>query len=122
MTHFTHRLPRQIEVGAIRRLQYSTTVVKTDGGGEVRRARWSAPLRSYDISFPAAKRDDAVYQAVLYLYELTLGGLHSFDMAEWVDEAEATIVPVRFDSPLTILGINRRLDHIETLTLVEVRV
>ncbi len=121
MTHLTNRLPKQIEVGAVRRLRYSTDVVKMDGGGEVRNARWSAPLREYDISFPASKRDGVVYQEILALYDLTLGGLHSFDMAEWVDGSEMTIVPVRFDSPLTITGIDRNLDHIDTMTLVEVR-
>lgn len=122
MTHYATRLPRQIEVGAVRRLKYSVDVVTTDGGAEVRNARWSAPLRSYELSFPSAPRDDPVYQAVIDLYVLTGGGLHSFDMAEWVDNTHSTIVPVRFDSPLQITGLDHRLDHIDTLTLVEVRI
>lgn len=121
MAHLGMRLPREVELGAVRRLEYSTEVVKTDGGHEVRNSRWSEPLRSYDLSFPPSRRDDPVYLAVITLYEAAKGGLHSFDIAEWIDETEATIIPVRFDSPLTINGIATHLDHIETLTLVEVR-
>ena len=121
MAHLADRLPTQIEQGAVRRLEYSTQVVETDGGGEVRNARWAAPLRTYEISFPAAQRSDPTYRAVLALYAAALGGLHSFNFAEWVDESASTIVPVRFDSPLAITGLDRRLDHIETLTLKEVR-
>ena len=105
----------------MRHLEYSTQVVETDGGGEVRNARWAAPLRTYEISFPTAQRNDPIYRAVLALYAAAQGGLHSFNFAEWVDETASTIVPVRFDSALSITGIDRRLDHIETLTLKEVR-
>lgn len=121
MTHYSDRLPQQVEVGAIRHLTYSNEVVKTDGGSEVRNARWSTPLRSYEISFPTATRDNAVYLAVLRLYDLTLGGTHTFDFAEWVDNSLSTVVQVRFDSPLSIQGVDIHHDHIETLTLVEVR-
>lgn len=121
MTHYSERLPLEVEQGAVRRLSFATDVVKTDGGGEVRNARWSVPLRTYELSFPTAHRNNTVYQRVLYLYNLTLGGLHSFDMAEWTDNTHSTIVKVRFDSSLAITGIDRNLDHIETLTLVEVR-
>ncbi len=121
MSHLSTFLPREVEVGAIRRLSWSTEVVKTDGGAEVRNARWSAPLRSFEVSFPASKRDDPIYKAVIDLYEDTLGGLHSFNFTDWTDNTGSTTVPVRFDSPLSILGIDRRLDHIETVTLIEVR-
>lgn len=121
MTHFTDRLPQQVEVGAIRHLTYSNEVVKTDGGAEVRNARWSAPLRSYEISFPTAVRTDPTYLAVIALYDMTLGGTHTFDYAEWTDNTQSTIIKVRFDSPLSIQGVDIKHDHIETLTIVEVR-
>lgn len=121
MTHLAETLPRQVEQGAIRTLEYSTEVVETDGGYEVRNARWAEPLRHFEVSFPTSVRDDAIYQAVVALYEKALGGLHTFNFIDWTDDSGGTVVKVRFDSPLKITGLDRRLDHIETLTLVEVK-
>ena len=121
MSHFTDRLPRNVEQGAVRSLKYSNDVVTTDGGFEVRNARWSTPLRTYEISFPTSTRTDATYLAVIALYQKTLGGTHSFDFQDWTDETGRTLVPVRFDTPLQITGIDIHHDHIEHITLVEVR-
>ena len=120
MAHLTITLPRQVEQGAIRRLNYSNDIVTTDGGREVRIARWAQPLRHYEISFPAAVRTDAIYLAVISLYNASLGGLHSFNFTDWTDSG--TVVPVRFDTPLVITGLDINHDHIDTLTLIEVRV
>ncbi len=78
MADLASTLPEEVEIGAVRRLEYSTTVVTTDGGFEVRRGRWATPLRVYEISYPHAERDDPVYQAVLALYEEALGMSFSF--------------------------------------------
>jgi uncharacterized protein (TIGR02217 family) len=122
MAHLAATLPKQLEVGAVRKLNYSTEVVTTDGGREVRNARWATPLRTYEVSFPTALRQtDPVYQAVVSLYAAALGGLHSFSFVDWTDGTGSTIVPVRFDGPLTITGIDHRLDHIDQITLTEVR-
>ena len=121
MTHFAISLPAEIEIGAVRHLTYSNEVVTTDGGNEVRNARWSTPLRRYELTVPTSKRDGEAYKRVLDLYSLTMGGLHSFEFAEWVDDTRSTIVKVRFDGDLSITGIDRRHDHIEVFTLVEVR-
>lgn len=121
MAHLNISLPQQIELGATRRLRWETEVVTTDGGYEVRNSRWSAPLKTYEVSFPPSTRDDPVYLAVLALYEAAEGGLHSFDFTDWTDETGGTVVPVRFDSPLEVTGIAMHLDHIETVTLIEVR-
>lgn len=121
MTHHAIQLPQQVELGAVKRLDYQTEIVSTDSGHEVRNSRWATPLRSYDISFPISRRDNAVYLAVLALYEQVEGGLHSFNFVDWSDETGGTIVPVRFDTPLTTTGAAPHLEHIETMTLVEVR-
>jgi uncharacterized protein (TIGR02217 family) len=120
MTHLSDFLPREIEIGAIRRLEYQTEVVDTDGGFEVRNNRWSGPKRIYEVSFPTAERDDPVYLAVIALYEAAGGGLHSFNFHDWTDESGSTVVPVRFDSALEITGVAGHIDHIETVTLKEV--
>lgn len=118
MSHLDQYLPSTVEQGAIRRLEYSTEVVTTDGGFEVRNARWSTPLRTYEISFPTSKRTADTYLAVRALYEAAKGGLHSFNFKDWT---AGEVVAVRFDTPLNIQGIDHNLDHIETLTLKEVR-
>lgn len=119
--HHAVNLPEQVELGAVRRMEWRTEVVTSDSGREVRNNRWATPLKTYDLSFPPSQRDDAVYVAVVELYELVEGGLHSFNFVDWTDETGATVIPVRFDTPLTITGLAPHLDHIETLTLVEVR-
>lgn len=111
-------LPEEVEIGAMRRLEYSTETVTTDGGFEVRNARWSEPLRVYEIAYPHATRDDAVYLAVVALYEEALGKLYSFTFHDWIDDVD---VDVRFDSPLEIETPAGHLDHIVSMRLMEVR-
>lgn len=121
MAHLANYLPREIELGAIHRTTWETEVVTTDGGYEVRNARWSSPLRTFEVSFPPSLRDGTVYAEVKSLYEMTLGGLHSFNFRDWTDETGETVIAVRFDSPLEIEGIAQHLDHIASVTLKEVR-
>lgn len=118
MADLSTTLPQQVEIGAVRRYRYSTDIVRTDGGAEVRNGRWAQPLREYDLSFPISERDGEVYQAVLDLYDEALGDLYSFNFTDWTD---GSTVPVRFDSPLQITGLSKIHDHIDTITLVEVR-
>lgn len=121
MAHLDHYLPREIELGAVRRSREAIDIVTTDGGFEVRNSRWSGPLLTFEVSFPTSRRDGAVYEAVRWLYEASRGGLHSFNFHDWTDDSGSTVVPVRFDSPLEITGVTGWLDHIETITLTEVR-
>lgn len=118
--HLPDYLPREIEIGAVRRLENQTEIVDTDGGYEVRNNRWSAPKRIFEVSFPTSTRDGTVYQDVIALYNLAQGGLHSFNFHDWTDESGGTVVPVRFDSPLEITGLATHIDHIETIVLKEV--
>lgn len=120
MTHLSSTLPRQIELLAVRTDDYAVEVVETDGGFEVRNLRHANSKRKYEISFPASRRNDPIYQAVLALYAAANGRLNSFNFVDWTDETGATIVPVRFDSELRITGVDYKHDHIETLQLVEV--
>jgi hypothetical protein len=121
MAHLSDTLPPQVEQGAMRSLDYGSEIVTTDGGYEVRNNRWDGPKRIFEVSFPTAKRsDDPVYIAVKALYEKAEGGRHSFNFRDWTDPGAGTIVAVRFDSALKITGLDRNLDHIETLVLREV--
>lgn len=114
----TTTLPPQVEIGAVRRLKYSTDIVTTDGGAEVRNGRWATPLREFDISFPISERDGEIYQAVIDLYDEAMGALYSFNFKDWTT---GETVIVRFDSPLPITGATPLHDHIETMTILEVR-
>lgn len=116
--HLDSTLPSSVEIGAQRRLDWGTQVVPTDSGTEVRNNRWSAPLRTYDVSFPVSKRDSTVYEEVIALYEEAEGNLHSFDFTDWSD---GETVAVRFDGPLATVGVTPDLEHIVEVTLVEVR-
>lgn len=118
MVDLARTLPEEVEIGATRRLEYSTEVVETDGGFEVRNSRWSQPLRVFEITYPHATRTDPVYQAVKELYDEARGGLYSFNFKDWTD---GQIVAVRFDSPLEIDTPAGHLDHIVSMTLKEVR-
>lgn len=117
MTHLSSTLPEDVETGAHRDLDWSTEVVRTDSGTEVRNNRWSVPLRTYEVSYPVRSRDDATYLAIIALYAEAEGNLHSFDFTDWADD---TTVAVRFDGPLRTTGESSNLETIE-VTLVEVR-
>lgn len=117
MTHLATRLPSNVEQGAVRTDDYDVEVVETDGGNEVRNLRHANSKRRYEISFPTSKRDSTTYQAVRDLWTQARGKLHSFTFHDWTDNTD---VPVRFDSELRITGLDRNLDHIETISLVEV--
>lgn len=117
MAHLTETLPSQVEQGAVRLEDYEVEIVETDGGYEDRNLRHANPKREYEISFPTSKRDAETYLAVVSLYHLAKGRLHSFTFKDWTTGEH---IPVRFDSPLRITGIDQNLDHIETLTLREV--
>jgi uncharacterized protein (TIGR02217 family) len=85
MTHIATRLTENVEIGAIRREEDDIEVVRTDGGNEVRNARWSQPLLAFDVSFPMSERDDAVFLEVRNAYRATRAGLHSFKFRDWSD-------------------------------------
>lgn len=121
MSHLNITLPEEIALGPVQRSDWGVEVVTTDGGHEVRNARWSRPLRTFQVSIPPSTRDGEVYQAVRDLYDESMGGLYTFNMIDWTDETGATVVRVRFDSPLETEGLAVHLDEIATFTLKEVR-
>lgn len=119
--HLDTSLPQRIELGAVRRLDWDTEIVRTDGGHEVRNNRWLLPLRTYEFSFPVMLREDVDYQALIDLWTQAEGMLHSFWLNDPEDDTDATVVPVRFDTPLQISFPASHLVHIDTFTLVEVK-
>lgn len=118
MTHLSSTLPSKVEIGAERERDYGTEIVKTDSGAEVRNNRWEQPLRRYEVSFPTATRTDETYLAVEDLFDEAEGSLHSFNFKDW---ATGETIKVRFDSPLRTTGVTPELEHIISVSLVEVR-
>lgn len=121
MADLMSTLPEEIEIGAVKRTNWNTEVITTDGGREVRNALWDEPLVTYECSIPTSTRDGAVYQAVVALYEEAMGKLFTFGFVDWTDETGSTTVTVRFDSDLQITGVAGHIDHIDTFTLLQVR-
>lgn len=85
MTHLSARLSTHVEIEAVRRPAWDVEIVRMDGGGEVRNSRWSQPLYSFDVSWPAATRDDPVYLEVSNAFHATGGGRDSFAFRDWAD-------------------------------------
>lgn len=85
MAFIDQHLPREVEIGARRRVVEDIDIVKTDGGREVRNARADQPLHEFDISFPMSERDGAVYLAVVAMYKAARGELHTFRFRDWAD-------------------------------------
>lgn len=85
MAFLDQQLPRQVELGAVRRDVEDIDIVTTDGGWEVRNARASQSLREFDVSFPTSRRNAAVFLAVVALYKAARGLLHSFRFRDWAD-------------------------------------
>lgn len=85
MTHISTRLTQNVELDCIRRERDRIEVVESDGGSEVRNARWSQPLLDFEVSFPPSARDNSVFLEVRNAYRATRGGLHSFRFRDWSD-------------------------------------
>lgn len=119
--HLDQSLPQRIELGAVRRIEWDTQIVTTDGGHEVRNNRWLLPVRTWEFSLPLMERDDADYQALIDLWTAAEGSLHSFWLNDPEDDTDATVYPVRFDTPLQLSFPTTTHVHIDTFTLVEVK-
>lgn len=76
---------------ATKRDAYSTEVVRTDGGGEHRNARWAAPLAEWDVSIPLCKRNSAEYLAAVALFDAIKGSWKSFTFHDPVACADVEV-------------------------------
>jgi uncharacterized protein (TIGR02217 family) len=88
------RLARDIEVGAKAKPRYSTDIIPTDGGHEVRNARWRYPLFDFEFTLePGDETDEGDTDPALIskLEEFVrlfhvVGGCHTtFPLRHWRD-------------------------------------
>lgn len=121
MSHLDREFPQRVELGAGTVSEWGVEEVKTDGGWVVRNQRWSSPLLSFEISLPLMQRDDADYLELLDLWADSQGGLHSFNYIDHRDQTDATIIAVRFATPLRTTAVTPDLEHVDTFTLEQVR-
>ena len=93
MSFIDARLPTQVELGAVRRDVETIEIVTTDGGWEQRNLRRAQSLLEFDLSYPHAGRDDAIYLAVKAMYKASRGGGLGFRFRDWSDyQADAAVL------------------------------
>lgn len=95
---------------AVKREVWSTEVVTTDGGGEHRNQRWSAPLAEWDVTVPFCKRSSSAYVAATALIFATKGSLRTFTFH---DPIECEDVEVRILDDTMAFVTNGNLVQIE---------
>lgn len=84
----TPRFPDTIAVGAAGGPEYSTLVTLNDGGYEQRLARWTLPLRSYDVAHGIKSQAD--FETLLNFFLSVQGMKTGFRFKDWSDFEVAT--------------------------------
>ncbi len=92
------RLTEDIEAGAKARPRFSTEIVETDGGWEVRNSRWEYPLHDFEFNVtPGLIDEDGQYdpdiveeyeetiEAFLSLFYAAGGAFETFRFRHWAD-------------------------------------
>jgi uncharacterized protein (TIGR02217 family) len=87
MTIFINELlDVDIEAGAKARTRFSTDIVPTDGGYEVRNSRWNYPLMSFEFNLsPGYREDDAALEAFINMFMAAGGAFATFRFHWWRD-------------------------------------
>lgn len=83
MTFINTRLPTDVETNARRIEDELIDVVRTDGGYEVRNARHSQALYSYEIDFGPRDYDEETQADVYEMWRASRGGLYAFRFRDW---------------------------------------
>lgn len=79
------RLTEDIEVQAKARPRYSTEIITTDGGWEVRNSRWSYPLHRFEFNLSPNARDAVDFVAFRDLFYAAGGAHETFLFRHWAD-------------------------------------
>lgn len=92
------RLPDDIECGARARPRFSTEIVTTDGGWEVRNSRWAYPLHEFEFNLSPNPRDAEDFLHFRDLFYAAGGSDEAFLFKHWADyQAEGTPIGVGGD-------------------------
>lgn len=79
------RLPEQLEAGASAKPRYSTEIVSTDGGWEVRNSRWAYPKHEFSFSLSPGTKDDEWLTVFRNLFYAAGGSAEAFLFKHWSD-------------------------------------
>lgn len=80
------RLDAEIECGAKARPKFSTEIVTTDGGWEVRNSRWRYPLHQFEFNLEPNPRDEADFLEFRDLFYAAGGCDETFLFRHWADD------------------------------------
>lgn len=79
-------LDAEILVGAKCRPRYSTDIIVTDGGYEVRNSRWAYPLHQYEFDLmPGYRTDDEALESFIDTFHAAGGAAGVFRFHYWRD-------------------------------------
>lgn len=80
------RLTEEIEAGAVAKPRFSTEVITTDGGWEVRNRRWAFPLHQFEFNVsPSDANADLIFEELRDLYYAAAGQADAFKFKHWSD-------------------------------------
>lgn len=80
------KMSAEIEANAKARPRYSTDVITTDGGHEVRNSRWAYPLHKFEFNVEPGSRDgDDALAALEEMYHVCGGQYGAFRFHYWRD-------------------------------------
>lgn len=83
--HVSSRLPKEIELGAMRRDTMDLDIQIDDSGFEDINRNRSQFLCEYEVTYPMAGRSSANLLTVRNAFRATGGGEHSFELWDWAD-------------------------------------
>lgn len=80
------RLSAEIEAGAKGRPRYSTDVITTDGGHDIRNSRWAYPLHQFEFTVePGSREGDDALAEFEEMYHVCGGQYGAFRFHYWRD-------------------------------------
>lgn len=89
MIFINERLAGEIEAGAKARPRYSTDIITTDGGWEVRNSRWAYPLFDFEFNVEPGTRTEDEYDVLdqfLDMFHACGGSAGAFRFHWWRDK------------------------------------
>lgn len=96
MQFVDRQVSRHIEMGAQRTSSWDTTIIQSDGGGELSIQNWNAVRQQFDISFSV--RTAADYDAVVQHFHTMRGRAKKFPFRDFLDNSatvqRGVLVPV----------------------------
>ena len=119
-------LDPDIEAGAKARPRYSTDIITTDGGWEVRNSRWAYPLFQYEFNLmPGYRHDDEAIDAFIDTFHVVGGSAGAFQAGNLVassrngdDQDEEITVTLADGDYALVVDAQQGTDYVLNITPV----